>query len=250
VNLSSYFRSHAGPVLLLALGLGLAPAIPLGAQAMDHSESAMAGTIDHAMAGHPGEGSHIRLTPAWPAQPGDRERAESLLAVARGALAKYQDPAAAEADGYRVFAPKIPNQPVYHYTNYGNALVARFRFDPTRPTSLLYAKGSDGTLHLLGAMYTMPAGATLEELDQRVPLSVAHWHQHINICLPPRGDPNRLNELAGPAARFGPRGSIATEAACSEAGGRFLPRLFGWMVHVNLFAGDDPAVIWGGNHQH
>ena len=35
--------------------------------------------------------------------------------------------------------------------------------------------------------------------------------------------------------------------------GRFVPRLFGWMAHVYLFAGDDPAAIWGGearDHMH
>ena len=43
---------------------------------------------------------------------------------------------------------------------------------------------------------------------------------------------------------FGPLGPIATKAACDSAGGRFLPRVFGWMVHVNAFAGDDAKVIW------
>ena len=32
--------------------------------------------------------------------------------------------------------------------------------------------------------------------------------------------------------RFGPSGSIATEKVCEEAGGRFVPQMFGWMVHV------------------
>jgi hypothetical protein len=45
---------------------------------------------------------------------------------------------------------------------------------------------------------------------------------------------------------FGPRSPIATQAACDAVGGRFFPRLFGWMVHVNAFAGTDPAVVWGG----
>ena len=34
-------------------------------------------------------------------------------------------------------------------------------------------------------------------------------------------------------------------------GGRFVPRIFGWMVHAEVFAGDDPAAIWGGDeHGH
>ena len=32
------------------------------------------------------------------------------------------------------------------------------------------------------------------------------------------------------------------------AGGRFVPRLFGWMAHVYMFGGDDPLTIWGGEH--
>jgi hypothetical protein len=33
-------------------------------------------------------------------------------------------------------------------------------------------------------------------------------------------------------------------------GGRFVPLLFGWMVHVMAFSGDDPKVIWGGEPGH
>ena len=34
---------------------------------------------------------------------------------------------------------------------------------------------------------------------------------------------------------FGPRSPIATAEACDAVGGRFVPRLFGWMVHVEAF---------------
>jgi hypothetical protein len=54
----------------------------------------------------------------------------------------------------------------------------------------------------------------------------------------------------GPDAPFGPKGSITTAEACEAAKGRFFPVLFGWMVHVNMFAGDDPAAIWGDSHHH
>jgi len=49
---------------------------------------------------------------------------------------------------------------------------------------------------------------------------------------------------------FGPRSPIATPEACAAVGGRFFPRIFGWMVHVMAFEDDDPAVIWGGGHDH
>jgi hypothetical protein len=33
-------------------------------------------------------------------------------------------------------------------------------------------------------------------------------------------------------SRFGVNGSISTKEECDKAGGRFFPRLFGWMVHL------------------
>ena len=35
--------------------------------------------------------------------------------------------------------------------------------------------------------------------------------------------------------KFGLAGSISTPEACAEAGGRFFPQIFGWMVHVYPF---------------
>ena len=83
-----------------------------------------------------------------------------------------------------------------------------------------------------------------------MPLSVARWHEHVNLCLPPLASLERWRDSAGGHPVFGPRSPIATPEACAAAGGRFAPRLFGWMVHVNAFAGDDPAEIWGGHEMH
>jgi hypothetical protein len=47
-------------------------------------------------------------------------------------------------------------------------------------------------------------------------------------------------------SRFGPRGSINTKDECDAAGGVFLPRTFGWMVHVNMFLGADE--VWVHKH--
>jgi len=57
-------------------------------------------------------------------------------------------------------------------------------FDPARPGSLLYVKNSSGDYVLVGAMYSAPADYTYDQLDAIIPLSVAHWHAHTNICLP------------------------------------------------------------------
>jgi hypothetical protein len=95
---------------------------------------------------------------------------------------------------------------------------------------LLYKK-TDRGFELIGAMYTAPRNFSEERLDARVPLSVARWHQHVDLCLPPRGtDPKSADWT-----RFGPAGAIATREQCEEAGGRFVPRIFGWMVHVYPF---------------
>ena len=180
--------------------------------------------------GHTMDMAHMRMTSLRAAGPGDRERADKLLATLREIIEPYKDYRTALADGYQIFLPQMP-QREYHFNNYWNGFVESFTFDPARPTSLLYKKTRDGW-ELTGAMYTAPRSATLDQLDQRVPLSVARWHQHLNLCMP-RRDTRPDWKL------FGLNGSIATEQACSGAGGRFYPQIFGWMVHVYPFAAPD-----------
>jgi hypothetical protein len=140
-------------------------------------------------------------------------------------MEKYRDYHVALNDGFKIFLPNIP-QPEYHFTNYRNGFLEGFTFDPARPTSLLYRKTSSG-YELAGAMYTMPKRATEDQLDARVPLSVAMWHLHTNLCMPPRAQVRNVDW-----SKFGLKGSIATQDACNVAGGRFRPSIFGWMVHV------------------
>jgi hypothetical protein len=189
---------------------------------------------------------HMRMTPARAATAEDRRRAAEVEATLRGAIAKYRDVKVAEADGYRMFLPGVKNQPVYHFTSNWRGAKAAFRFDPAQPTSLLYERDSSGALTLVGAMYTAPKRASLDDLDARVPLSVARWHKHVDICLPPRGARERWAEKgADGRMRFGPAGSIATREACDAVGGRFVPELFGWMVPANVYRRD----VWGVGHE-
>jgi len=218
------------------LACALMLAEPLQAQMREHAPGAA--------------GAHLLVTPERAPAPGDSARAAALLATLRGAIDKYRDVRVAEADGFRMFAPKVRRQRVYHYTDRRAALLALFRFDPARPTSLLYRPQPDGTLELVGAMYTAPRGATLDQLDERVPLSVAHWHQHVNLCLPAWRERGRMLEQRDGQPLFGPGSPIATREACEAVGGRFREQALGWMVHVNAFAGDDPAAIWGEPHRH
>ena len=187
---------------------------------------------------------HMRMTVRTTPAPGDSARAAAVAAAARASLAPYTDYHQALADGFRIFAPNV-RQHVYHFSSWRRALEARVHFDPTKPTSLLYERTGDSTYKLVGAMYTAPRGASLADLNARVPLSVAQWHLHTNLCLPPRDAGNRLQQQGSQGQpQFGLRGSITTEAACRAAGGRFFPQVFGWMVHVHPTAAD-PADVWG-----
>lgn len=202
---------------------------------------------DEAMSGPMSADPHMVMTPDRAPSPGDSARAVQLLAAMRRSLVRYKSADSAIADGYRPLFPDV-TQPVYHFTNLLNALGERLRFDPSKPTSLLYRREPSGAYVLIGAMYDDAADTPLDELDARVPLSIAHWHRHVNWCLPPRGAPERWREMKDGRPVFGPKSSIATAEACAAVGGRFLPHLFGWMVHVNAFSGDDPAIIWGEAH--
>jgi len=168
---------------------------------------------------------HLHMTAMRPQTPEDLARASETAAQLRSGIEKYKDYHVALNDGYKIFLPNLP-QPEYHFTNYWNGFLEAFTFDPARPTSLLYRKTSTG-YELVGAMYTMPKRAAENQLDARVPLSVAMWHLHTNLCMPPK-DQLRSADWS----KFGLRGSIASQQACDAARGRFRPSIFAWMVHV------------------
>jgi hypothetical protein len=190
-------------------------------------------------------GPHMKMTTLRDLKPGDQEKAGEVAAAARRAAEKYTDYKVALADGFKIFLPNLP-QKQYHFTNYRYAFEAAISFNPEHPTSLLYEKnGSD--YKLIGVMYTAPKNANWNELDQRIPLSIAQWHAHINMCLPPA---ERRNEAWGPKAKFGLLGSITTKDECETAGGKFMPQIFGWMVHVYPFEQKTEDVWSAGRQAH
>jgi len=209
---------------------------PQGPQALDATTQAMSGT-------HMEMGGHMKMTWLRPAQAGDQERAEKIVEQARAALAKYKDYKVALGDNFRIFAPRSPGK-MKHFTNYSYAMEAGYRFNPEHPTSLLYEKHGDD-YQLIGAMYTAPRRLNEDDLNQRVPLSVAQWHEHVNICFPPRG---QGREMMNPHSQFGLQGSITTESACGAAGGKWVPQLFGWMVHLYPYE-STPEKIWSVERQ-
>lgn len=248
-------------VFLAPLAAALAAAVlaePTCAQSHDHGAAAAANTADarataavHEAMSDPlmaAHAAHIVLTPSRPATAADSARAARVLEALKRGLDRYADVRAAEADGYRQFLPNVP-QRVYHFTSYRRSVGEAFAFDPARPSSLLYEKTPDGRFTLVGAMYHAPRRLSLAQLDERVPLGLARWHRHVNLCLPPRGEEGRWRETQGGVPLFGPLGSIATRSDCEAAGGRFVENLFGWMLHVSPYA-SDPAEVWGSNTRH
>ena len=182
---------------------------------------------------------HMYMTALRPVQPGDQQKAAAIVDAARAAMAPYEDYQKALADGYRIFLPNVP-QPQYHFTKIEYAIASRDHFDPSKPPSLLYTKTPAGGYKLVGVMYTDLVDASEDDLNQRIPLSIARWHQHINFCRAPIGE---KAGYFGPDAKFGLLGSITTKDACEQAGGEFHPHIFGWMVHVYPNE-SDPKKIW------
>jgi hypothetical protein len=251
-------------VLLAAIPGHRAPAAPLQdaqessssqsreSQPMDHSK--MSGMdMDDAKANEahavhdmtPGHTDahnlHMHVTAIRPQTPEDAARAHEVVTQLRSGIEKYKDYRVALNDGYKIFLPNLP-QPEYHFTNYWNGFLEAFTFDPARPTSLLYKKTADG-YELVGAMYTMPKRATEEQLNTRVPLSMAVWHLHTNLCMPQEAQFSNADW-----SKFGLQGAIATPQACDAAGGRFQPVIFGWMVHVYPYEDSVDKVF--AMHQH
>lgn len=180
---------------------------------------------------------HMFMTALRPANAADQARADQIVDTLRPAIEKYKDYHAALADGFKIFLSNVPQQH-YHFTNWRYAVEAQFAFHPARPTSLLYKKVPGG-YELEGAMYTAPKRYTEDQLSERVPLSVARWHKHVNFCMPPKGTPPaQVNHK-----EFGLSGSISAKQACSAAGGRWFPEIFNWMVHVYPYE-TDPDKIW------
>jgi hypothetical protein len=201
---------------------------------MDHEHSA--GAVE-AMTPHQRHaGPHMKWTALRPPNAGDARRADDIVRVLRQALEKYKDYRMAMNDGYVPMHPERKPKH-YHFANKQRRFLAKMRFDPGGPTAILYRKTADG-YELEGAMYTAPRDMSEEQLHERIPLSVAQWHAHVNVCLAPDGSRRRMTRR-----QFGFKGTIADESECRQAGGRFVAQAGGWMIHVYPFEAT-PAKIW------
>ena len=219
--------------------------MPMGAEKdADNADADASAHVMNSMEGHMDMGPHMKMTALRQPKPGDAARAKQVAEQARKASEKYLDYHTALADGYKIFHPEVA-QKIYHFTNYGYAMEARLRFNPEHPTSLLYEKHGDD-YKLIGVMYTAPKRFDENQLDERVPLSVAQWHEHVNFCAPPS---DKKKEMLAQHPQFGLRGFITTQDACEAAGGTFHPVIFNWMVHVYPFE-KDQAHVWSAERQH
>jgi hypothetical protein len=174
-------------------------------------------------------GPHMKMTTLRGLKPGDQEKADQVVTAARKAAEKYTDYKVALADGYKIFLPNVP-QKQYHFTNYRYAFEAAIQFNPEHPTSLLYQKNGE-EYKLIGVMYTAPKNSNWNDLDQRIPLSIAQWHAHINLCMPPS---DRKNEAWGPNAKFGLVGSRAKTLVMPPAENSCLRYSAGWCMSIRL----------------
>lgn len=222
-----------------------APAAPMDHNKMPGMDMDDAKTSEHVamqdMAGmEHSHSAHMYMTSPRLANGADQQRANEIVEKLREGMEKYKDYHVAINEGFKIFMPNLP-QKEYHFTNYTNGFLEAFTFDPARPTSLLYKKTATG-YELVGGMYTMPKRATEDQLNERVPLSVATWHLHTNLCMPQKDQMNSTDW-----SKFGLRGSIATQEACDAAGGRFSPVVFGWMVHVYPYE-SSPDKIFAMHH--
>lgn len=192
------------------------------------------------------------MTRITPRQAGDSARAALLAGQVRQSITRFRNVADAERAGYQSFpAEPPPSLRIVHYVHAGLSRREAATLDPTQPGALLYERMTSGTLRLVGAMFTATVDAPLEELHRRVPLSMTQWHLHQNVCIPkPVWSKSKWARTSADGRPvFGPGGTLTSTDACTTAGGRFLPTVFGWMAHVYVFA-DDPADLWNAMYGH
>jgi hypothetical protein len=173
---------------------------------------------------------HMYMTPLRPKEPGDE---------AKASIERYKDYRKALLDGYVIANPKL-KQPQYHFINKANTQEADLHFDPSKPTALLYRRTPMQEYKLEGVMYTTSPDATEDELNQRIPLSIARWHRHVNFCEAPE---DRAKDYQAAHPKFGMFGSINTKEACTAERGIFHEHMFTWMIHIFPYEPDFKEVF-------
>ncbi len=235
-------KAVLGLVLLCSLTAALAQQFPLWERLLQY----YGGKSDETPVPSMKMGSHMQMSMKGKPQPGDQQHAQQIVAAARRVVAHYSDVNTALADGYKPFHPTGKMGEEVHYTSSRYHRLEQQRVDYEHPGSILYKRTPEG-MKPVGVMYTAPQDSTPQQLDGVAPLSIATWHRHVDFCGGPRNLP--LEEQFGPHAQFGPQGRIHTEEACKEAGGLWIPVVFGWMTHVYPNA-KSANEVWPGMDMH
>lgn len=228
--------------LLFSLGAVATHKFPLWEQLLRY----YGGTTDDTPVPSMKMGDHMQMSLKGEARPGDEQRAGEIVAAARGVVASYADVNSALGDGYKPFHPTGKMGEEVHYASYRYNRLEQRQVNYHHPGSILYKRTPDG-MKAVGVMYSAPQDSSAQQLNAIAPLSFATWHRHVDFCGGPRS--LSLAEQFGPHTRFGPLGSIHTEEACIEAGGLWIPVVFGWMTHVYPNAKSSEE-IWAGSEMH
>ena len=123
---------------------------------------------------YPGPGTVVPYIDRLDATLAEEQAADDLYNRLVLAIAKYDDPAVAEADGYQVGTMVGTD----HHADNPSFLEDGRIFDPERPETLVYAATPGGPV-LIGAMFQMPG---LNNPGPRVGGPLTVWHSHENIC--------------------------------------------------------------------
>jgi hypothetical protein len=172
----------------------------------------------------------MRLTGSVPGTAADTARALDVVRRLRSAIAPYQTLQAAAAAGYhaRRDSTAVRTGRLLHAGRRRRAAEPDGGLSVDPPQSLLYRRVPDGSMRLAGAMLVAPPDATAEDLDAMIPLSVARWHRHVNVCAVREGRERRVLRR------------VSSAEECTAAGGRFRAKSR-YMIHVMTDAGDDLA---------
>ena len=154
-----------------AFTLGTMGAIVLVGVVLAWSSAAQASAV--ALPGHAHQ-------PSRAATPAEVRAANALLAETMAGVARYRDPTAAIADGYRPATPT--SWLISEWINPSYAAAHRV-LDPRHPERLMYVNGPGGPV-LAGAMFVLPSVAR-DGPAVAGPLTV--WHRHADLCFMPNG---------------------------------------------------------------
>jgi hypothetical protein len=157
---------------ILAVAAAVAGTWPPSAQAASGSASLPAGTL-HGPADRLDQYPTIGLASAW-----QRSAAEQLLAEIRASAARWADPAAAAADGYRTGRAARRAGDVAVRWLHAERDPGRPYFDPRRPKAVIYASAPGEPLVLVGVMFALPRGVRGATPGG----AITRWHSHY-VCM-------------------------------------------------------------------